>query len=184
MTRRICAKFVFRSKHLFITTCIKKHCNSTTKILTRSICNELQILGYITHAVHSVTDRLYSNSEQDYPKTFWKEVAFTKKLLSDLAFSPYTKTTQEGATIDALITSFPFFSFQLSVSSARVISIDQMTQEIRRLLLVLKVWGSNLNSTKSLTRCQQLVTIAILMCGPWCKSGELGTAHSWHPKEY
>jgi len=25
---------------------------------------------------------------------------------------------------------------------------------------------------------------ATLMCGPWRKATEMGTAHSWHPKGY
>jgi len=46
--------------------------------------------------------------------------------------------------------------------------------------------GTGLNSkpTKSPTRCQRLATAATLICGPWCKAAEMGTAHSWHPKEY
>jgi len=35
---------------------------------------------------------------------------------------------------------------------------------------------------KSPTRCQQLATVTTLVCGPWRKAAEMGTAHSCHPK--
>jgi len=34
------------------------------------------------------------------------------------------------------------------------------------------------NKSNIPTRCQQLTTVATLMCGPWRKAAEMGTAHS------
>jgi len=45
-------------------------------------------------------------------------------------------------------------------------STGQMTQVIRRLPLVWETWGSNPVPIKSLTRCLQFATAAILKCGP------------------
>jgi len=45
--------------------------------------------------------------------------------------------------------------------------------------LVWEVWGSNPEPIKSPKRCQQLALAATLMCGPWRKAAEMGTAHSW-----
>jgi len=54
----------------------------------------------------------------------------------------------------------------------------QMAQVVRRSLLVWEIWGSNPELIKYPTRCQQLANVATLMCGPWCKAAEMGTAHS------
>jgi len=51
-----------------------------------------------------------------------------------------------------------------------------MAQMVRRSFLVRKVWGLNPELIKSLTRYQRLATAATLMCGPWCKAAEMGTA--------
>jgi len=47
---------------------------------------------------------------------------------------------------------------------------------------VREVLGSNPEPIKSPTSCQQLATAATLMCGPWRKAAEMGTAYSWHSK--
>jgi len=57
-------------------------------------------------------------------------------------------------------------------------SIFQMTQVVRRLLLMREVWGSNPKPIKSSTRCQRLTAASTLMYGPWRKAAELGTGHS------
>jgi len=54
----------------------------------------------------------------------------------------------------------------------------QMAQVVRRLCLVCEVWSSYPETIKSPTRCQRLATAATLMCGPWRKDAEMGTAHS------
>jgi len=48
----------------------------------------------------------------------------------------------------------------------------------RHLLLVREVWSSNPEPIKSPTCCQRLANAATLMCGPWRKTVEMGTAHS------
>jgi len=54
----------------------------------------------------------------------------------------------------------------------------QMSQVIRRSLLVQEVRGSNPEPIKSPKRCQQLATVTTLMCGPWRKVAEMGAAYS------
>jgi len=49
-----------------------------------------------------------------------------------------------------------------------------MAQVVKRLLLVQEVWDSNPEPITTPTRCQQLATVATLMCGPWRKAVELG----------
>jgi len=61
------------------------------------------------------------------------------------------------------------------------VSTDQITQVVKRLLLVQEVWGLNPESIKSVTCCKRLATVATLMCGPKCKAVEISTAYSWHP---
>jgi len=60
-----------------------------------------------------------------------------------------------------------------------------MAQVIRYSSLVQEVWDLNPEPIESPTRCQPLVTAAILEREPcWRKSAKIGTAHSWHPKGY
>jgi len=47
---------------------------------------------------------------------------------------------------------------------------------------VREIWGSIPKPIKSPTSCQLLAIVATLMCGPWRKAAEMGTAHSWHTK--
>jgi len=58
------------------------------------------------------------------------------------------------------------------------VGTGQMAQVARRSLLVREVWSSNPEPIKSPTCCQQLVTVATLMCGHWRKAAEMDTAHS------
>jgi len=60
-----------------------------------------------------------------------------------------------------------------------------MVQVIKRLLLIRKLWGTNPKPIKSHTRCQQPVTAASLIYGPWRKAAKMGTDHSIViPKRY
>jgi len=59
-----------------------------------------------------------------------------------------------------------------------------VAQVVRRSLLVGGGWGFSPDPIKSPIRCQQLATVATLMCGLWRKAVKMGTTHLWHPKGY
>jgi len=72
----------------------------------------------------------------------------------------------------------PFLKLQMYLEYYYARKTGQMALMVRRLPLVRKEWGSNLEPIKSPTRCQRLATAATLMCGPRRKAAEIGTAHS------
>jgi len=117
---------------------------------------------------------------------FWFDRIFCSlwNILSFGAFLPdkWWKNNTVARTYKTLPPSFSQDYDKFTLMSLKLTT--QMAQVVRRLLLVRKVWGSNPEPIKSPKHCQRLATVATLMCGPWRKAAEMGTAHSWHPKGY